>query len=154
MVIWHKLKRFFSLPLHEKGIFIEAIVTLGLMRLAIRVVSLKRLTRHLKYSTDASFEDEVSPQQEETASGIGKLIEYAARHTPWESTCLVQCLTAQRMLKRRGIPGAFYLGVTKGNSVSKDLEAHAWTRYGHEIITGKSGHETFTVLSVFTWKVP
>ena len=84
------------------------------------------------------------------AISIGKAIEQAAAHTPWESACLAQSLTAQKMLKKRGIPGVFYLGVAKESK--EKMKAHAWSQCGESIITGAKGHETFTVVSVFGWK--
>ena len=75
----------------------------------------------------------------------------AANNTPWESACLAQSLTAQRMLKRRGIPGVFYLGVMKGENVKENMSAHAWSQCGETIITGHKGYEDYAVVSVFRW---
>ena len=75
----------------------------------------------------------------------------AAIYTPWESACLVQSLTAQKMLHKRGITGVLYLGVTKDQESKEKMKAHAWTQCGETIITGGAGHEEFTVLSVFRW---
>ena len=85
------------------------------------------------------------------AIAIGKVIASAANNTPWESACLAQSLTAQRMLKRRGIPGVFYLGVRKDENADEKMSAHAWTQCGDAIITGHKGHEDYTVVSVFRW---
>ncbi len=63
-----------------------------------------------------SNEIEVTPLNEkevQLARSIGQAIMRAAAYTPWESACLAQSLTAQKMLQKRGIPGVFYLGATK-----------------------------------------
>ena len=77
----------------------------------------------------------------------------ASRFTPWSSTCLVQVLAAQRLLQQRSIPGAFYIGAAAGEegATLAGLEAHAWLRCGEHFITGRSGHERFTVVTAFSW---
>ncbi len=144
-------KKFVSLPFKEKKLFIEAFFMLGLMRLAILGVSFKRLTRSLIPVEDWGEPVKLPTEQRRIALTIGKAIVRAARYTPWESACLVQSLAAQRMLKRRGIPGVFYLGVMKDEAESEKLNAHAWTQCGEEIITGKGGHENFTVMFARKW---
>ena len=78
-------------------------------------------------------------------------IRQAAAHTPWQSVCLPQALTAYRMLHRRGVPGQLYLGLRKDTKSADPLEAHAWAKAGDTIITGGKGHEAYTAISVFTW---
>ena len=146
-----KFRKFIQLPLEEKQLFVEAYVTLGIMRAAILTVSFKRLTKNLEQGTATARPAEVTQQQLAQAVKIGKLIETAAVHTPWESACLAQSLTAQRMLKRRKIPGMFCLGALKDDKSEGKMKAHAWTRCGDAVVTGAAGHEAFTVLSVFQW---
>ena len=85
------------------------------------------------------------------AKKVGKAIMRASAYTPWESACLAQSLTAQKMLQKRGIPGVFYLGAAKDEENKEKMKAHAWSQCGDTIITGGKGHEAFTVLSVFGW---
>ena len=144
-------KKFVSLPFKEKKLLIEAFFMLGLMRLAILGVSFKWLTRSLIPVEDWGVPVKLPIEQRRMALTIGKAIVRAARYTPWESACLAQSLAAQRMLKRRGIPGVFYLGVMKGETEDGKLNAHAWTQCGGEIITGKGGHENFTVMFARKW---
>ena len=143
-----KYKKFTKLSAKEKNLFIEAYYTLGVMRAAILRVSFKRLTRSLKHQAKKSEFVQLDEEQIQMALSIGKAIGQAAAHTPWESACLAQSLTAQRMLKKRGIPGVFYLGVAKDE---EKMKAHAWSQCGDRIITGGKGHEEFTVLSEFGW---
>ena len=88
-----------------------------------------------------------------TAHRVGWAVRTAACFTPWNSTCLVQVLTAQRMLHQRGIAGAFYLGAASGSDVAEQpsLTAHAWLKCDNEFITGESGHERYIVVSSFSW---
>ncbi len=147
-----KFKKFTQLSTEEKKLFFEAYVTLGKMRAAILTVSFKRLTRSLEHKPKQEEVMFLNEAQMQTAKMVGRAITRAATYTPWESACLAQSLTAQNMLKKRGIPGVFYLGVAKDAESKEKMKAHAWTQCGKNIITGGSGHEVFTVVSVFGWE--
>ena len=147
-----KLRGFARLSAGEKALFLEAWVTLGVMQAAILTLSFKRLTRGLRQSSGAEAPPELSDAQRAEAERIGRAILRAAAHTPWESACLAQVLTARQMLQRRGIPGAFWLGAAKGGEGDPEMEAHAWTRCGDLFVTGRAGHERYTPLSAFGWE--
>jgi len=147
-----KLKKFTQLSSEEKKLFMEAYATLGLMRSAILTVSFKRLTRSLEHLAMKKELPTLNAQEMKTAKLVGQAIMRASAYTPWESACLVQSLTAQKMLQKRGIPGVFYLGAAKDEENEDKMKAHAWSKCGDTIITGGSGHEAFTVLSVFGWE--
>ena len=146
-----KIKLFWELPNNEKRLFIEAFFLLGLMRALILMVSFKRLTRDLTHATDHLDQAALTDSQRHTARTIGRIISKAAGNTPWESTCLTQVLTAQRMLSKRNVPGLFFLGAKMVGTGKEKLEAHAWTQCDNLIITGEPGHELFRVLSVYGW---
>ncbi len=147
----HKLKKFTKLSSEEKKLFIEAYATLGMMRTAILTVSFKRLTRSLEHVAKKKELPTLNAQEMKTAKLVGQAIMRASAYTPWESACLAQSLTAQKMLQKRGIPGVFYLGAMKDEESKEKMKAHAWSQCGDAIITGGGGHEEFTVLSVFGW---
>ncbi len=146
-----KFLKFSKLSASEKKLFLEAWLTLGIMRAAILTVTFKRLTKSLEQQQDKAEIAPLNEREKKIAVVIGRLIASAASNTPWESACLAQSLTAQRMLKKRGIPGVFYLGVRKDENVIENMSAHAWARCGDTIITGQKGHEDYTVVSVFGW---
>jgi len=147
-----KFKKFTKLSAEEKKLFTEAYVTLGIMRAAILTVSFKRLTRSLEHLPKKEKIPVLNDDQISIATTVGQAITRAAVHTPWESACLAQSLTAQKMLQKRGIPGVFYLGAAKDEESEEKMKAHAWSQCGDTIITGEAGHEEFTVLSVFGWR--
>ena len=148
----HKFKKFSKLSSEEKKFFLEAYITLGMMRTAILTISFKRLTRALDHLPKTEEIMTLNKKDMLIAIKVGQSISRAAAYTPWESACLAQSLTAQKMLQKRGIPGVFYLGAVKDKSVEEKMKAHAWSQCGDTIITGAEGHEVFTVLSVFGWK--
>ena len=147
-----KMKKFISLPSEEKKLFLEAYVMLGIMRAGILTVSFKRLTRSLEHLPKKEDIAVLNEEENAKATAVGRAIMRAAAYTPWESACLAQSLTAQKMLQKRGIPGVFYLGAAKDEENKEKMKAHAWTQCGESIITGGKGHEAFTVLSVFGWE--
>jgi hypothetical protein len=149
--MFKKIRKFTALSTEEKKLFLEAYMMLGVMRAAILTVSFKRLTRSLEHYTQQSDLETLTQTQQERAIIIGQAIMRAAAYTPWESACLVQSLTAQKMLQKRGIAGVFYLGAMKDEESKEKMKAHSWTQCGDVIITGRKGHEEFTVLSVFGW---
>ncbi len=62
----------------------------------------------------------------------------------WKSSrCLVNALTAQRMLEVRGISSALHLGVAK---TENRLSAHAWLMHGDTEIVGGRERSGFTPL--------
>jgi hypothetical protein len=146
-----KIQKFVKLTSEEKKLFLEAYMMLGIMRAAILTISFKRLTRSLDHQKSKGETIHLSDNEMKTALSVGQMITRVAAHTPWESACLAQSLTAQRMLQKRGIAGVFYLGVAKDKNVEEKMKAHAWSQCGDVILTGAKGHEEFTVVSVFGW---
>lgn len=154
-MIFSRTHKFKQLSNREKLLFLQAFFTLGRMRAAILTLPFKHLTRTLAHQS--SSENTVpfaplTPQETEKALLVGKAISRAAHITPWESACLAQALTAQRMLQRQSLPGSFFLGVKKDGDLQKEMEAHAWSQCGEIIVTGGAGHESYTVISAFSWE--
>ena len=146
-----RVKKFVRLSNFEKRLFVEAYLILGLMRLAVSNVSFKRLTKKLQKSEGERVMSALQADTVSVAEKIGEVIRKASKNTPWESACLAQALTAEFMLKRRGIPGIFYLGVMKDESVPAKMKAHAWSKCADRVLTG-APYEGFTVLSSFSWE--
>ena len=145
-----KIRKFLALSGAEKRLFLEAFTRLGMMRFSIAAMPFKRLVHKLEQSQGRSVPPSLSAGQVSRAKAVSKAVVLAANNTPWESACLVQALTAQRMLQRRGIPGVFYLGVHRDNTKVGNMRAHAWLLCGDLVVTG-AGFDGFTVLSSFSW---
>jgi hypothetical protein len=145
------LRKFFALEGAERRLFLEAWWTLGVMRIALLTRSFKKIARPLLQTPPSEGEEPVpEPRTILRAEKIARVVRRAAAHTPWESACLVQALTVWKMLERRGIPGCFYLGVDRRGTEGK-MRAHAWAKCGDRILTGASGREAFTPVSMFRW---
>lgn len=83
------------------------------------------------------------------ARTIGWAVRVASAYAPWDSSCLVQVMAAQKMMQSREIGGAIYLGAPL--MMDEDFIAHAWLKHGEIFITGEAGHERFKTLTTFTW---
>jgi hypothetical protein len=147
------LRKFRALPPHKRRLLLQALWLLGAMRFALLARPFKRLVVGMQQHAGVVALAALDDPSRATAECIGWAVQTAAGRTPWQSTCLVQVLAAQRMLHMRGIAGALYLGAMResGENDEPSLSAHAWLKCGNEFITGERGHERFTVVSVFSW---
>ena len=150
----NRVRQFAALDASQKLIFVQAWFLLGWTRGAILTVSFKRLTVSLQHHREPVPPVSLELEERKQATRIGRLVASSAKYTPWQSLCLVQVLTVQRLLSRRNIPGQFYLGVRKGGEGGADpagLAAHAWLQCDDVIVNGGAGHQEFTVVSTFSW---
>lgn len=138
------LIRFVRLPGAERRVLLEAVGLCTLAGVLLRVLKFRRLAPHLGRHMAVSPADHDAARGAELAR-IQWAIGAAARHLPWHPVCLPQAVTAQWMLRRRGIPSTLYLGADP----SRGYDAHAWVRAGTRIVTGGPGQERFTVVSSF-----
>lgn len=149
--MFRKIKKFSTLNTPQKILFLEAYTTLIVLRLVISLVPLRTILKAKQVHSPTV--PATSNYQLITAINTGKAVRAAANNTPWKSACLMQALTAQRMLAKRKIPGLFFIGarLDKEAKEKQRLKAHAWLQCSHHIITGDTGHIQHKILSVFTW---
>ena len=143
------LRKLQSRTWRELRLLPEALVLLGLMRLAVLLVPFQRTAGFLGLTQKNGILPDVPSHQLSVAGTIGWAVRAMAARTPWESACLTQALAGMIMLQRRGIPAALYLGVAKDADDPKNMAAHAWLTCGDTMVTGESGYERFTVISTF-----
>ena len=70
------------------------------------------------------------------AKKVGYCVNQICEKTSWESKCLVRALTAQTLLKKKGIHTTMYLGCKMEDG---KMVAHAWIRCGKMYVTGGNG---------------
>ncbi len=146
----HKqLSKMRQLSWSDWGLLLEAAVWLAFSRLALLLVPFKQISPHLGTLQHES-DSHILPTAEQAAERIGWAVRAIAHRTPWESACLAQAISAKAMLRRRHITSTLYLGLAKDSG--QKLQAHAWLRCGAEVLTGKAGHERFSVISSFAEK--
>lgn len=146
-------QKFIKLDAYRQRLFIRAFFLLGFIRLRLLVTSFKALVAGLKPHYGEVSPPLQEPSAQKTARDVGWAVSAAAKFTPWKSTCLVQVLAAQRMLKKRRVAGVFFIGATNAEAENgvPNFQAHAWLKCGGEFITGESGHRNYTVISSFSW---
>ena len=144
-VLARKTKTFFTIDNKLRVEFIQALIYTGMYRTFILFVPFNKLRKRMgkhKEESVANVEIEIY----KIASHISWVVNLISSKTPWESKCLVQALTAQKMLKKRGISTTIYLGVRKdGNK----MKAHAWLRCGKYYVTGGAIREQYNVVAKF-----
>lgn len=153
MSLFRPVRRFLQLDSDRRQLFLQACRRLGAVRLALRRQPFKELTQGLAVHRTHYESPALDSADALCAAAVGWAVQAASRYTPWSNTCLVQVLAAQRMLRERGIPGAFYIGAAPGDGTSGTvgLEAHAWLKCGDLFITGEAGRARYTVVSSFSW---
>ena len=142
-----RLRNLLRRPWADKWLLVQVFVLLGVTRLAIDTLSLRRLARHFgpqQVETPA----EIAPAALVVARRIAWAIQRVSPYTPWNSNCFPQALTAKLLLRWQGIPSTLYLGAAFKEDRSR-LEAHAWLRCGPLYVTGGRGHERYGTVGVF-----
>jgi Transglutaminase-like superfamily len=140
------LSRFRGATWTERGLVIEALAWLAVLRLAIAALPFRRVASLVRLKEAADLE---SPQHSPSESGarIGWAVRAAAARTPWLSTCLAQSLTGLVMLRRHGVASTVYLGVAKDGA--GEFVAHSWLRCGDAVLTGSGGHKSFSIIAAY-----
>lgn len=128
----------------QKRLTVLAYVYSAIFRFKIFFIKPKYLQKHWGKEGMESPETEV-PWKYRYASNVSKVVNRICSRTAWESKCLVRALTAQKLLKMKGIQSTLYLGC--GYDEGK-MVAHAWLRCGKMFVTGGDG-TSYSVVDKF-----
>lgn len=147
--MWRKLiGRWLALDWAQRFTLFEAAWTLFAAQAAIKLIPFGKIVPSLGRLGPPPPAAPLAPEAARPAQRVGWAVRALAHYLPWDARCLAQAIAASWMLRRRGLPGVFYLGVDHGQETW--LEAHAWLRCGEQILTGEPQHERFKVIAVFT----
>lgn len=83
----------------------------------------------------------------QTVRQIAWAVSAICKRTPWKSKCLVQAMTARKMLTRRGIACTLYMGACRSDQ--GEMQAHAWLRSGTMFVTGGDGSKKYAITSIY-----
>jgi hypothetical protein len=141
------IKKYIYLPAEEKRLFYQALRIAVRFRLYTLIYSSKRLTGILGIPhKDSLFDADI------TKSNVIHMVCRAMRRStiylPFRRKCLVEAFVVKKMLEKYNISTTIYLGVAKDDN--KNLIAHAWLRYGNNIIVGRKGMNRYKSLERFT----
>jgi hypothetical protein len=134
-----KLDKFLFLPVKLKLLFFEALLTQYAIWLLLLAVPFRKIP--------GKFPNPKYPAENPDGNillQIKQAAGYASALSFWKNKCLIQSLTARRMLIRRSIPSRLTLGVMLNER--KKMAPHAWLTSGKIEIVAKSGlyKELFT----------
>jgi hypothetical protein len=140
------VRKFFRLAHTDKYLLFEAVLTSFAVKLVITLLPMRWYARYL------GVQHAVVPENDREGDKhmifkISQAIVRCRKAIIWHNRCLVEAITAKRMLKIRGLNSTLYLGVNKENN---KMIAHAWLRCGSIIVSGKQGMQKFVVVSTFT----
>ncbi len=147
----HGARRLSEITLQDHALLVEAAVGLAISRAAILTVPFPRIARRLggfmapHQAADKARQAPPSAQDREIARKIGWAVTVAARNVPFKAVCLPQAMTAQHMLRKRGIFSVMHFGTAPGKAVS--LDAHAWLNAGEIEVTGYPVGPEFTEIA-------
>ncbi|HEY0112477.1 MAG TPA: lasso peptide biosynthesis B2 protein [Allosphingosinicella sp.] len=120
----------------------EALGTLALASLAIRIVPFRRLAAAASsWGRGASHAD---PQMVRRVRGA---VQGWAVRVPWKAVCFQRGLALHFMLRRRGIASVLHYGV--GRKEETELAAHVWVNVGGETVIGGEEAPKFACLARF-----
>ncbi|MBR4146144.1 MAG: lasso peptide biosynthesis B2 protein [Lachnospiraceae bacterium] len=128
-----------------KKLTVRAIFLSAYYRLCILLVKPKRLHKRWGVEGKETSMEDVMPWQYRYAYWVAYAVEKVCSRTVWESKCLVRALTAQHLLKKKGIASTMYLGC---KTEEGKMVAHAWLRVGKMYVTGGNG-EGYSVVDKF-----
>lgn len=133
--------RFFALPRADRGLLLEAMATVVMVRLALHLVAIERLRSWAaRRATHTAAATEAAPVDRIAWAGRA-----ATRAVPG-TKCLASAFALQRLLSRQGYASKLHIGVARINDA---FSAHAWLVCDGEILVGEDGHEAFTPLTAW-----
>ncbi len=145
-ILLKKCRTFIKLDNGLKIKYGKTFIYTGCARAFILFVPFNKLRKRMgKVKEESSEEVDINTYRE--ARNVSEIVSIVSRHTPWESKCLVQALTAQKLLKEKEISTTLYLGVKKDRD--NNMLAHAWLRCGKYYVTGGANKEGYAVVAKF-----
>ncbi|EOU1702928.1 lasso peptide biosynthesis B2 protein [Clostridium perfringens] len=140
-----KIKTFFKIDFKSKIMFVKAFILCGFYRFIILNVSFSKVKKLLgEKGKESEFEIDIDNYK--IVKEVSFIVKLASYNTPWESKCLVQAMTAQKILNDKGIKTTLYLGVAKEKN---NMVAHSWLRYGQMFVTGGNGDLNYKRVGCF-----
>ncbi|MBB5886451.1 lasso peptide biosynthesis B2 protein [Xanthomonas sp. LMG 8992] len=137
------------LPRFERCLLLPAWMLLGAARAAVLALGFRRLVPWLgRGVAEPPPAPVLDARAQRRAIQIGRTLRLAARHTPWQSNCLAQALSARCLLGLFRVPHMLCFGVAR-SSQTASLQAHAWVVAGPVRVTGGGGVERFARVGCF-----
>ena len=125
--------RYRGLSAADRSLVIEAAILLVVARLGIVGVRFSLLRRALDRGLRIISSSRVRPTAS-PVTRVGWAVTAAAHRLPFRSTCLLESLAADAMLRRRGYASEIRFGVKPPSG--GELAAHAWVEHEGAVVFG------------------
>jgi hypothetical protein len=133
------LRKLARLP-HFAALGIEAMLQIGLVWTAVRLLPARRWRRWLKQPSGQN----APPLQ--LARDLRRVIAFLAPILPRKTHCLICAIAARAMLARRGYVSTLSLGA---NASEPEITAHAWLSAASIIVTGREKMDAYQEVARF-----
>lgn len=149
-----KAQGYWSAPLFVKLWLLPVWVFLGVARAVVLTAPFRTIAAFLgEDQGTAAAIPLLTPKQHSRALMVSRVVQTAARYTPWDANCFAQAIVAALVFKLFGIPYSIFFGLRRETPPLTGMAAHAWTMSGRIAVTGGHSFGSFTVVGVFTrWK--
>lgn len=127
---------------------LEALALLGFFRVALRLVSVRRILRGMTRQASDGGEHDPDDRTIAEAVRVRWAVLAVTRHSPARFVCFPQSLATYVMLRRRGVASTIVYGVAR--SPEGELLAHTWVTIGDRIVIGGEGSGGFTPIDRWT----
>jgi len=147
--IAERARHFAARGLFEQLWFVPVWIGLGLASLVIRLVAFRRIAPALGQHCGTT-RPQIYPSAAEQARAvqIRRALQLAEHYAPWRADCYPQAIVARVLLGLYRLPFALSMGL-KRDSVSGEVQAHAWVQCGSTQVTGGDGDGEYSVVAVF-----
>ena len=119
--------RFRAVPAARRKLLLEASILVVALRVGLRVLPFTSVQRHIRRWADVRSRDDCGSGDAVWA------VDVIGARLPG-TTCLVEALAADCMLRRRGHAPALRIGVRRGAGIA--IDAHAWVECAGTVVIG------------------
>jgi hypothetical protein len=137
------LGRLRRLSAADRALLAEALVVLAASSAAIRVLRFTRVGRLASWRLGR----ERPGSSLDLPARVAWAVRACGRRAPWRAVCFQQGLTAQIMLRRRGVESTLYFGVALEKT--EGLSAHVWVKAGERDVVGCEEASGYAALVAF-----
>ncbi len=146
---WPKLIYNFIFKTRRRSLTLLTVWLVAVARFRIYFYHGSKLHKFLGTPGETEEVEYTEPRDRGNIFYVYDRVKRVAHRVPWEGRCLVQAMTAQRLLKKYGLKSTLYLGAGRDPEDKTKMAAHAWVRCGTVYVCGGDGRDYATV-SKFT----
>lgn len=132
--------RFWRLPARQRVLLIQAAANLALVSIGLAFLPFKRAIR---LGATRSRSGPVCEPED-----VIWAVEAIAKRVPWRTVCIHKSITAQRMLRRRGLDAMLHYGIGHGDE-RDGLAAHVWVSLNDIPLIGGNEARSFAPVATF-----